>query len=313
MKLSVIVIAYDMVREIPRTLQSLSRNYQLEATSLDYEVLVIENGSNDRLDRTMVESFGPNFHYHYLENPPPSPAYAINYGVERSSGDILCLMIDGAHLLTPGAFKLALAAFRAFAMPVVATRYFFLGPEEQNQSVLAGYSKAEEDELLGSINWPHDGYRLYEIGVPLQGDVPRITWFNKMAETNCMFVHRDTFESIGGADERFDFPGGGFLNIDLYLQACDFPAVVPVQLIGEGSFHQLHGGTTTNVEPAERDLKVQQYLDQYQKIRQCAAKVSDKDFFYLGHLPTPQSKIHTLNKPYNRRFDKNATNVDGTA
>ena len=43
MKLSVIVIAYDMHREIPRTLQSLTRNYQLDSAGLDYEVLVIDN------------------------------------------------------------------------------------------------------------------------------------------------------------------------------------------------------------------------------------------------------------------------------
>lgn len=310
MKLSVIVVAYDMVREIPRTLQSLSRSYQLEAASLDYEVLLIENGSGDSLDEAVVRSFGPNFHYHYLRDPPPSPAYALNYGAEHSAGDILCFIIDGAHLLTPGVFKLALAAFRAFDNPVVANRYFFLGPAEQNDSILAGYDKQREDALLASINWPEEGYRLYEIGVPLQGDVPQITWFNKMTESNCLFMYRDVFERIGSADERFNFPGGGFLNVDLYLNACELAGVIPVQLVGEGSFHQLHGGTTTNVTAAERDVKLQQYLDQYREIRQRSPKITAKDIFYLGHLPTSQSKIHMLSRPYNQRSGTNTQAID---
>ena len=45
MKLSVILIAYDMAREIPRTLQGLSRTYQHGAQELDYEVILVDNGS----------------------------------------------------------------------------------------------------------------------------------------------------------------------------------------------------------------------------------------------------------------------------
>ena len=44
-RLSVIVIAHNMAREIPRTLTSLSRDYQLEAAELGYEVILIDNGS----------------------------------------------------------------------------------------------------------------------------------------------------------------------------------------------------------------------------------------------------------------------------
>ena len=63
MKLSVIVIAHNMAREIPRTLQSLSREYQLECQDLDYEVLVIDNGSSPPLPAELVEGFGPQFHW----------------------------------------------------------------------------------------------------------------------------------------------------------------------------------------------------------------------------------------------------------
>ena len=291
-KLSVIVVAHNMAREIPRTLQSLNRQYQLESEQLEYEVLVIDNGSSEALSEDMVRAFGPQFHYHYLSDPPPSPAYAMNYGADQSTGDILCFIIDGAHILTPGVFKFALASFRAFSKPIVSARYFFLGPGDQNDSILQGYNKQREDALLEKINWPNDGYRLFEIGSPLQGNVPKVTWFNKMLESNCLFMHRSTFSEIGGADERFDIPGGGFLNIDIYRQACELEGSQPVLLIGEGSFHQLHGGTTTNVTPEERDARVMIYQQQYCKLRGADLAPSNKEVYFMGHLPTLKSKIH---------------------
>ncbi|MFT6051626.1 MAG: glycosyltransferase involved in cell wall biosynthesis [Halioglobus sp.] len=291
-KLSVIVIAHNMAREIPRTLASLSQDYQIDCDDLSYEVLVVDNGSQDALDESLVCSFGPQFHYHYLTDPPPSPAFAMNYGAARATGDILCFIIDGAHILTPGVFKFALASFRAFNNAIVATRYFFLGPGDQNDSILHGYNTAKEDALLDKVGWPDDGYRLFEIGSPLQGNVPKVTWFNKMLESNCLFMKRESFEDIGGADERFDIAGGGFLNIDIYRQACELPDAQPVLLIGEGSFHQVHGGTTTNVTPQQRDARVIGYQEQYRELRGSELAPSTKDVYFMGHLPTLKSKIH---------------------
>lgn len=295
MKLSILLISYNMRREVPKTLQSLARAYQLGAGKLDYEVLVIDNGSSEKLDVDVVQAMGPQFKYHYLQDAPASPAYAFNYAASHSSGDILCLMIDGARMLTPGVFTMALAAFRAFDNPLVMTRCFHLGPASQNDSILQGYSKAREDELLNKINWPEDGYRLFEIGTPMQGDFPKITWFNKMLESNCLFLKRSVFEAIGGANERFDIPGGGMMNMDLYHEAVSLPDTQPVLLIGEGSFHQLHGGTTTNVSREEQAAKLKVYEEQYQKIRGKAFTVSEKNPFFLGHLPTQHSKIHQRN------------------
>lgn len=292
MKLSVIVVVHNMARELPRTLQSLSHWYQIEAADLDYEVIVVDNGSKSKLCGELIKEFGTQFHYYYLENPPPSPAYAINFAVKLAKGQVLAIMIDGAHILTPGVFKFALAAFKACQNPVVLTRYFFMGAEDQNKSVRNGYNQAEEDRLLEKIQWPNNGYRLFEVGVPFQGCMPKITWFNKMVESNCLFMYRALFDFIGGANEKFDCPGGGFLNMDLYKQSVECPGVEPVQLIGEGSFHQLHGGVTTNVLPEVRDKKVACYERQYEEIRGTEFVVSEKDVLYLGHLPTRNSKIH---------------------
>ena len=35
---------------------------------------------------------------------------------------------------------------------------------------------------------------------------------------------------------------GGFLNMDTYIRACEMPDSELVMLLGERTFHQLHGG-----------------------------------------------------------------------
>jgi glycosyltransferase involved in cell wall biosynthesis len=294
-KLSIIVIAYNMRREIPRTLQSLAKSYQRNCADLDYEVLLVDNGSTPPLSEDLRSPDDTPTRLLRIDNAHPSPARAINTAVRAASGELLCLMIDGAHLLTPGVLHMAQAGMTAFGNAVIATRYFFLGPDEQNRSISNGYDKVREDQLLQGIDWPHQGYRLFEIGTPLSAGAKKVTWLNRMFESNCLFLKRSLFDAIGGADEKFDYPGGGFLNLDLHKRAADATGVSTVQLIGEGSFHQLHGGTTTNTTMAARQAMTAKYRQQYLRIRGHDELMPERDVFYLGHLPTQASKIHLKN------------------
>lgn len=296
MKLSIILIAYNMAREIPRTLQGLARNYQHGARALEYEVLLVDNGSPQPLNPASWAHLDVPVRMIRLDNASHSPARAINVGLDEAVGEIVCLMIDGAHILTPGVFRMALASYAAFENPVVATRYFWLGPDTQNDSITQGYSKAVEDQLLRDINWPQDGYRLYEIGVPLRAGAENINWLNRMFESNCLFMKRSLFKGMGGADERFSSPGGGLINSDIFKRAADVSDVTPVQLIGEGSFHQLHGGTTTNVSAQERNARVELFRQEYAEIRGHDRIMTEKSFHFMGHLPTEASKIHRLRR-----------------
>jgi hypothetical protein len=286
-----------MAREIPRSLQGLARDYQQGAAGLDYEVLLMDNGSPERLDPESWAAVDVPVRLIEVPAAPPSPGRAINLGLEQARGDIVCLMIDGAHILTPGIFELALASFNAFDDAVVATRYFWLGPDAQNDSIVAGYDQAEEDRLLAGIGWPQDGYRLFEIGAPLITGGENINWMNRLFESNCFFMTRSLFETIGGADERFDLPGGGLINADIFRRAVDHPGTTPVQLIGEGCFHQVHGGTTTNISTAERNERLARYLDQYEAIRGDRDIITHSAFSFLGHVPTEAAKIHRWRKP----------------
>lgn len=292
MRLSIILIAYNMRRAAPRSVQALSAAYQRDIAAADYEIIVVENGSTEPLDERTVTALGDNIHYHYLPDAPPSPAHAINHGVRLATGEVIAVMIDGAHILTPGVLSFGLQSFLSMANPVVVTLPFFLGPGPQMETVPLGYDEAAEDALLDSIDWPADGYRLFEIGVPYRiepkGMRPKLLWMVRQFESNCLFMRRSAFLAVGGCDERFDIPGGGMLIPDLYRQLARIEDTELVQLLGEASFHQVHGGTSTNVSRADQKKQWQGYLRQYEAIRGEPFEVSKKPLKFFGHIPHPR-------------------------
>ncbi len=66
-----------------------------------------------------------------------------------------------------------------------------------------------------------------------------------------MFAPRSLLEQVGAFDESFNMPGGGFANLELYERLGSSADVNVVTMLGEGSFHQMHGGTTTNLSGSD--------------------------------------------------------------
>ena len=282
--LSVVVVFYDMRREAERTLYSLSRTYQQEIEDLDYEVIVVENGSSEkqRLGEDFVRGFGPEFRYLDLgSDAKPSPAYALNRGIAISRGKALALMIDGAHVLTPGVLHYGMLALRTYAPAVVTTYQFYIGPGQQGEAIDAGYDQEYEDRLFDRIRWPQDGYRLFEIGNFI-GDRD---WFDGLWESNCLFARRELLEQVGGLDESFSMPGGGYANLDLFERLAATPGVTVAAQLGEGSFHQLHGGTTTNQpDDAERHARLMSYRHHYEELRKRPFRGPGKPRYFVGKV-----------------------------
>jgi len=262
--LSVVVVAHHMNRVLPRTLRSLSSSYQRGIDSRDYEVRVMDNGMADRVDDAMVRSFGPRFFCDRVEPARPSPAIAANAGIALSRGDVVGMMLDGARLASPGLLASAMLAMRLSERAVVATLGWHLGRKPQFFSVKRGFDAKAEQRLLESVRWPEDGYRLFEIAC--LGGSYRAGWFGPIFESSALFLRRSLWNELSGFDVRFDEPGGGLLNLDLYRRACEAPGILLVVLLGEGTFHQLHGGVAS--ERPWRDLlkKWSEWNAQYERL-----------------------------------------------
>ena len=288
--LSVIVVVFNMQRAAPRSIASLLEPYQQAVSGGAVEVLVVENGSSKPLNEAKICSMGKNIRYINISDASPSPAASINYAAGLARGEVLCIMVDGAHMLTPALLSYGCDLFAAMPNPIVFAPQFFLGPGPQTETVFDGYDECAEDKLIESIDWPNgDGYRLFEIGVPYRiepaGKRPKLYWFVRMFESNCLFARRSIFDDVGGCDERFDIPGGGFLIPDLCKRLSEYQGATIVQLMGEASFHQVHGGTSTNTSVDRQKEKLAQYSQQYLEIYGQAYEVSKQPIRFYGHMP----------------------------
>ncbi|MGB1141151.1 MAG: glycosyltransferase family 2 protein [Halioglobus sp.] len=263
-ELSIILVAYDMAREMPRTLHSLSAGYQQAGRAIDYEVIVVDNGSPEPLAEDSVLEHGEQFRLLRIDDASPSPAAAINAAVVQSQGRYVGIIVDGARMLSPGVLRWARACFSLEPRSVASVLGFHLGPEHQRLSSARGYNQRVEDRLLDRIGWPENPYKLFEIAA-LAGS-SKFGWYGPIAESNCVFLQRELFDEIGGYEERFDSPGGGMVNLDFYKRACEAGEVSLYYLVGEGCFHQIHGGVTTGGKEREAS-RYDSLHGEYQTIR----------------------------------------------
>jgi glycosyltransferase involved in cell wall biosynthesis len=283
MKLSVVVVVYNMPREASNTLSSLSAAYQRDICVDDYEVIVVENGSTKRLDPSQVTRLGNNFRYHYLQDASASPAAAINFGIRQAQGEVIGVMIDGARICSPGLLHFALIGIGVYKRAVVATLGFYLGDGFQRFSIMHGYDHKEEERLLERISWPQDGYRLFEVSS--LDESSHWTARAPLCESNALFMRKELWAELGGIDEQFDMPGGGLVNLDTFIRACELPDIQLVVLLGEGTFHQVHGGVATNAPPEVHEQNNEHWRTQYRKLRGKDITPPNNPRTYIGSLP----------------------------
>ncbi len=267
-----------MARELPRTLRSLAPGYQRGIDADDYEVIVVDNGSPEPLDAAMLAAFPGRLRSVRIDPAPPAPARAVNLGVEMADGAFVGVLIDGARLASPGLLAAALLGCTLADRPLVATLGWHLGPVRHMDARDAGYDQTVEDALLDGLDWEADGYRLFSAAT-LAGSSAR-GWFAPMGESNGLFTSKAVWDELGGISEQFALPGGGLSNHDLYRRACELAGVQLVVLLGEGTFHQIHGGAATSGRFGWTEMH-----DEYVALRGREYRPPDVDRLYLGRVP----------------------------
>jgi hypothetical protein len=262
-KLSVVVVVYDMSRQAMNTLFSLSTTYQRNVDASDYEIIVVENSSQNNLDQTEVESLAGNYRYILRDEKKPTPIYAVNHGIEISNGENICLMIDGARLLTPRVIRYTLDAFAINSNALVAIPGYHIGKHDHKFNHINLHNEKSEQQLLDSINWQSDGYGIFDVscfsGANTHG------YLHPLLESNCLSVSKESLLRYGGANEEFESPGGGAVNLDLYRGLCLDQTAQLFVVAGEGSFHQYHGGVTT-MQRDDLDQLLNHFQDEYTAI-----------------------------------------------
>jgi glycosyltransferase involved in cell wall biosynthesis len=244
LRLSVVVIAYRMARQVLNTVYSLSVHYQRNAREQDYEIIVVENHSDHCIDVEQLLAIGNNIRYVLREETGVSPAAAINVGLSLCRAPFVGLLIDGARMLTPRVIDNVLMAQAIHADALVAVPGYQLGSDPHHLSKTQNYNEQTEQALLEEVNWKQNGYRLFDIANISEAN-PRGV-FQPFMECNCLFTSPANWQRIGGADEAFHFPGGGGLNLHFYRSLGVLKEVEYFFILqGEGSFHQYHGGVST--------------------------------------------------------------------
>ena len=254
----------------------------MDVEAADYEIIVVDNGSPDPVDDALFDTSDVVVRVVRMPDPTQSPAAALDHGASLARGDIVVSMIDGARMASPGCIAWTLKAFALFAHPVVTVPSWHVGPDVQNVSVSHGYDQSVEDRLFATIDWKSDGYRLFDISRRLDPSSSKGGWFAAATESNFIGLRREDYERLGGFDQAFSSRGGGMVNLDFFLRACETIAGPVVSLIGEGTFHQFHGGVSTNVEAKHHPWE--QLHDEYRRIR-------GKDYRWPEYRPVQLGRL----------------------
>ena len=276
-KLSIVLVHYQMERELKRTLYTLSDKYQSDISNDDIEILIMNNE-----DKPLVLDYEINSNVRIInmDNPQKSPVFCINKGITLASSDLICVMIDGARMASPGLIENSISAAGISKRAIITTMVFHLGPDVQMSSVHNGYDQQAEDELLSSIDWEKDGYKLFDIAT-ISGSLSG-GWFGTISESNAITMSRELWNELGGYNEAFTSRGGGLVNLDTYKRACELQNTVFFRLIGEGTFHQVHGGVATNAE--DSDAVQKEFYDEYMRIVGKPFEPTEKKVIYWGNI-----------------------------
>ena len=285
MDVSVVVVVHDMPHAARHTLRALAADYQRGIDAADYEVVVVDNGSTPPLDTAFVADLSGNYRCLRIADASLSPAPAVNRGAAAARGAILGVIQDGARIATPGLLATARTAVGTHPRAAVTAVGWLLG-----RPVATGPTTADDADtaaavarLLAVAGWPDDPDRLFEVS-RLDGSMH---WFGPGSESTVLFLRHSLWNELGGIDERFDEPGGGFVCLDLFARLLALPGIHPMLLLGEGTVHQPHGGVSTDIPPSTRLPRVEAWLAHYREITGHDLRLSAPEFTYYGRMPDP--------------------------
>ena len=248
-----------MPEQAKRTIHSLKKTFQ-KVINFEYEVILIDNNSDHPIEESLITTLPKYFRYVYFNTSSKSPCRALNYGVEISKYKNVCMMIDGARLITPGVMTNFNKILVKDNNAMVETIGWHIGPSVHQEAKFTGYNEEKEYELLKKIDWKNNPYKLKDYSTLSKSSVKGI--YEVIAESNCFVISKHNYWRVGGFDEKFVSAGGGFANLDIYKRMVEDEIVNVYRLKEEGNFHQIHSGASTS-----DSFDMEKALNEYNSLR----------------------------------------------
>jgi len=169
-RVSVIIPAYNCDQYIEQCVKSV-----LEQTYTDYEVIVIDDGSQDQTQQVLKPYF-PVIKYIYQENQGASKAR--NHGCQIAQGEFLAFL-DGDDFFLPQKLADQVALFDTdFSINLVQSGWYCVNQEGQNWTAVTPWNIAPELNLEAWI-------------------------LHKCVRPSAMILRREWWEKVGGFDHRY--------------------------------------------------------------------------------------------------------------
>ena len=296
---SFIVVAYNIPQQLQRTLKSLTPAFQ-SAASDQIEVIIIDNGSSPALVESDFKHF-PMVSEIIRVDDRPSPVFGLNLGIAKARFDTVALMIDGAHIITPGIFNNTKKIMDSAPRPVINVPQYTLGPASQNLRSLENAYEVEE-VALKDLGWPGNGYALFDYAV-IPGESLNAHTLDAI-ESNCLITTKEVLQDCGAFDERFDEAGAGLANIEIFHRLSHDERNQFITFPGEGTFHQDHGGTTTSLASSQRDALVATFYDKYKEITGDIKNFSFRPTAVFGEVSICNRAVPTISTQYGEARSK---------
>ena len=128
-------------------------------------------------------------------------------------------MIDGAHLLTPGVLRHGMLGLSTYAPAVVTARQWYVGPGQQPDTLAGGLRQRVRGPPVRPDRLAGRRLPAFEIGHFI-GDARLV---RRRVGEQLHLRPPGLIDQVGGMDESFSTPGGGFVNLDLFERMVSSP------------------------------------------------------------------------------------------
>lgn len=261
--LEVVICTFNMEYELQNTIKSCLPPFQQVVTTDNYRILILDNGSDDHVSYNSIVELSENIRLIKSPFKSVSPTKALNWVIRNyCDSDYLMICIDGARMFSANLLEKSFQVHSNIPNAFVYSISYHIGNRSHQELAKEGFTLDEARQFLTSINWEENSKTLLNNSVLALSS--KGGYFSSIAESNAFSVSRFLFEEIGGFDERFLTPGGGYCNLEIFQRYVHDPRTVNVCLLNEGTFHQYHGGASTG-RKVSPDVYSKEYIQIFKK------------------------------------------------